>query len=251
MLGWRRVDFILGDRVFGMMLPGGVGQHAVPLQPPWALVLSFEHKLRREAMQRVIEKGETLREAMSAVVKDPELKEGWFTTPLMLTLLSRRQSTSELPPKAVVAVEVEVARALGARGIRERVRLRTLPSLTISWWVAPQMGVKYVSHLTRAPVPASANAPTSVVSKDAQPRALHTRTTSVLPKAPALASPPCNAFSRIRGHGPGPRPIRSRLYVKGFPWLSRADRRSLALPSKKSRQWWFQIHLQIGRRSQL
>ena len=39
-----------------------------------------------------------------------------------------------------------------------------------------------------------------------------------------LASPPCETFSRVRHHQPGPRPLRSASYPRGFPWLSNKHR---------------------------
>ena len=42
-----------------------------------------------------------------------------------------------------------------------------------------------------------------------------------------IATPPCSTYSRARNHyneRPGPRPIRSREYPKGFPWLGQKDR---------------------------
>ena len=39
-----------------------------------------------------------------------------------------------------------------------------------------------------------------------------------------LASPPCETFSRVRHHQPGPRPLRSAAYPRGFPWLSNKHR---------------------------
>ena len=35
-----------------------------------------------------------------------------------------------------------------------------------------------------------------------------------------IASPPCETFSRVRHRHPGPRPVRSSFYPRGFPWLS-------------------------------
>ena len=35
-----------------------------------------------------------------------------------------------------------------------------------------------------------------------------------------LASPPCETFSRVRHRHPGPKPLRSSSYPRGFPWLS-------------------------------
>ena len=50
-----------------------------------------------------------------------------------------------------------------------------------------------------------------------------------------LVSPPCNTFSRARfqfERFPGPRPLRSREYPKGFPWLSGANEK-LVLEANK------------------
>ena len=35
-----------------------------------------------------------------------------------------------------------------------------------------------------------------------------------------MASPPCETFSRVRHRHPGPKPLRSSSYPRGFPWLS-------------------------------
>ena len=80
----RFVEFILGDKVAGLRLPSPHGKDAVPSRPPWTVVLSFEFKLRVEAMKLVNEEGQTMAEALEAVMKDPSLKETWFTTPLAL-----------------------------------------------------------------------------------------------------------------------------------------------------------------------
>ena len=48
-------EFILGDRVFGIQIPTSAtdsGQQKV--KPDWSIVLSYEHKLRKEAMKRGI-----------------------------------------------------------------------------------------------------------------------------------------------------------------------------------------------------
>ena len=42
-----------------------------------------------------------------------------------------------------------------------------------------------------------------------------------------IVSPPCNTFSRARfqhRHHPGPKPLRTRVWPRGFPWLSAANR---------------------------
>ena len=44
------------------------------------MILAFEHKLRKEAMKKV-HNGHTLADALEAVIRDPDLKEAYFTTP--------------------------------------------------------------------------------------------------------------------------------------------------------------------------
>ena len=42
-----------------------------------------------------------------------------------------------------------------------------------------------------------------------------------------IVSPPCNTFSRARfqnRHHPGPKPLRTRTWPRGFPWLSHANK---------------------------
>ena len=86
----RFVEYILGDRVNAIKVPYD-NQH-VAIKPNWALVLQYEHRLRREAF-KLVNRGEaTLGDALVRVTKDPDLKEAYFTTPLALT-------TAETPVK--------------------------------------------------------------------------------------------------------------------------------------------------------
>ena len=77
------VDYILGDRVNAIKVPLDNQQNTI--KPNWALVLQYEHRLRREAMKLVNRSEATLAEAFIRVTKDPDLKEAFFTTPLALT----------------------------------------------------------------------------------------------------------------------------------------------------------------------
>ena len=85
------VDFILGERVMGIQIPGLDGS-SQRVKPDWGIVLSFEHKLRKEAMRLVINEGYALAAALKAVTKDADLKEAFFTTPVAL-----RAATVEPP----------------------------------------------------------------------------------------------------------------------------------------------------------
>ena len=86
----RFVEYVLGDRVNAIKVP--VDNQQLSIKPNWALVLQYEHRLRREAFKLVNRGEETLAGALARVIKDPDLKEAYFTTPLALT-------TTETPNK--------------------------------------------------------------------------------------------------------------------------------------------------------
>ena len=54
------------------------------VKPDWSIVLSYEHKLRKEAFRLVTNEGYTLSQALRAVIRDADLKETYFTTPVAL-----------------------------------------------------------------------------------------------------------------------------------------------------------------------
>ena len=85
------VDFILGDRVWGIQVPTQAGE-SQRLKPDWAIVLAFEYKLRKEAMKLVTNSGHTLADALAAVIRDPDLKEAYFTTPIALKAATAQES---------------------------------------------------------------------------------------------------------------------------------------------------------------
>eukprot|EP00435_Cladocopium_sp_Y103_P004894 s4940_g1.t1 len=88
------VDFILGDRVLGIQIPAPSGDGSQQrVRPDWGIVLSFEHKLRKEAFRLVTHENHTLATALLAVTRDADLKEAFFTTPVAL----RAATVSEAP----------------------------------------------------------------------------------------------------------------------------------------------------------
>eukprot|EP00435_Cladocopium_sp_Y103_P074174 s127_g47.t1 len=69
------VEFILGDRVYGIQIPGSDGT-LQKLRPDWAIILAFEHKLRKEAMKLVLA-GHTLSDALDSVTKNADERSGF------------------------------------------------------------------------------------------------------------------------------------------------------------------------------
>ena len=56
-----------------------------------------------------------------------------------------------------------------------------------------------------------------------------------------IATPPCSTFSRARHlykRHPGPRPIRSRQFPEGFPWLNDAKRAQAQQGTKLAKRAW-------------
>ena len=76
----KYIDFTLGEKVNGLKVP--VDGQSVPVKPPWNIVLTYEHRLRREALKLVQAGENTLSEALALVVKNADLKESYFTTPI-------------------------------------------------------------------------------------------------------------------------------------------------------------------------
>ena len=60
------VEYIMGDKVAGLRLPSATGADALQ-RPPWAVVLSYEFKLRTEAFKMVVDDGITMAEAFDMV----------------------------------------------------------------------------------------------------------------------------------------------------------------------------------------
>eukprot|EP00435_Cladocopium_sp_Y103_P009962 s5620_g2.t1 len=95
------VDYILGERVYGIQIPSLSGDTQQRVKPDWAIVLSYEHKLRKEAFKLVMNDGYSLGDALKSVIKDADLKEGFFTTPIALRaalLPGASSSSSAFPP---------------------------------------------------------------------------------------------------------------------------------------------------------
>ena len=95
----RFVDFILGEKVLNIQVPSLQGEGQQKVRPDWSIVLSFEQKLRKEAMKLVVKDGVTLADALHRVIRDAELKETYFTTPVALRAAMSPSSDGSHPFK--------------------------------------------------------------------------------------------------------------------------------------------------------
>ena len=78
----KYTDYLLGDRVNNMKIQ--IDGQTQPVRPPGAVILTYEHRLRKEAFKLVQSGEKTLSEALSEVIKNADLKESFFTTPIAL-----------------------------------------------------------------------------------------------------------------------------------------------------------------------
>ena len=79
----KYVEYVLGDKVHGVQTL--VNGQQTSLKPPWSIVLQYDHKMRKEMFKLVVRGKATLKQALEQVIKDTELKEAYFITPITLS----------------------------------------------------------------------------------------------------------------------------------------------------------------------
>ena len=75
-----RKEYLLGDYCYGLHAAESAGATI----PPWALVLSYEHAIRKFACKLVTQGGMQPGAALKKAWKDASVKERHFITPLAL-----------------------------------------------------------------------------------------------------------------------------------------------------------------------
>ena len=75
-------NYVLGEFVYGLVAKDEEG-HTIA-SPPWSLVLSYEHAVRKHAARLVNQEGRNWTVALTEAWKDGTIKERHFTTPLAL-----------------------------------------------------------------------------------------------------------------------------------------------------------------------
>ena len=75
-------EYLLGEHVWGLEAKRADGSRAGG--PSWTLLLSYEHEMRQHAYSAVCNEGKTLKEALTAAMNSPIIKDRYFTTPLSM-----------------------------------------------------------------------------------------------------------------------------------------------------------------------
>ena len=95
---WSKyTEYLLGEKVLGLKFNVEGQSHAV--KPPWAVILSYEQKMRKEVFKLVQAGTHTVAEGLTAVIKDAEIKEAHFTAPIALGVGWNNQRPSVQPNK--------------------------------------------------------------------------------------------------------------------------------------------------------
>ena len=89
----KYIDYVLGDRVYGLKIQLDGQVQAV--KPPWTVLLTYEHRLRKEAFKLVQAGSHNLADALSHVVRDADIKECYFTTPIALGIGNTSQQSDD------------------------------------------------------------------------------------------------------------------------------------------------------------
>ncbi|CAE7263715.1 unnamed protein product [Symbiodinium sp. CCMP2592] len=211
------VEYILGDRVGNLKLPTASGQETQFNRPPWNIVLSYEYKLRVEAFKMILEGTATMPEALRAVREDPSLKEAYFTTPLALhtagTPSKFRKGNSKGKDKTQ-GQEIPLPPTPHQNG-RQPVASRVVhviadPAERFDW--KPHLS----NSMSQPEFIAFGFDANNMFCGDAWDQLFEL---VKQPKTVILISPPYDTFSRARHKQPGPTPLRSDKWPRGFPWL--------------------------------
>ena len=91
-------DYLRGDYVYGLRASDDYGG----MMPPWTLVLSYEHAIRKHCYKTMAQQGMPFKLALEKSWKDATVKERHFTTPLALYAKRGYSATTSLATATAV-----------------------------------------------------------------------------------------------------------------------------------------------------
>eukprot|EP00435_Cladocopium_sp_Y103_P032652 s3838_g8.t1 len=248
----RYVDYLLCDKIYQLQISKGDGSAQTTwANPSWDLMLSFEHRLRKEAYRKASREGLPLSTTLKLVMEDASLKETHFVTPLTLEFARRGPSASSGAPSggydkwkgagsnANRRVTPKGGQKGGGKGKSRKGKLGANSNAGFVYSLERQADVKdYLTELARRDdvtlfglqVDILRNEGHDLLREDTWAWVLQQLDSGVVDLL--ITAPPCNTHSRarcqyqVRG---GPRPLRDLNFPKGYPWLSNKDKEKVAL----------------------
>lgn len=92
------IEYLLGPKCYRMEVPTMSGERAL-LKPPWTVMINYEFEMRKHAIRESYRKNKPLRDLLTDVTKDSELKELFFTTPIAVSRRGNSETTGDRPTK--------------------------------------------------------------------------------------------------------------------------------------------------------
>ena len=94
------VDWLLGEKVYGLQVPKIAAEGTRPLNPPWSILLRFEHQVRKEAYKQAIRQNRSIHDTLPEAMANAELKEVHFVSPVALSFTNPEVDTKPSVPGA-------------------------------------------------------------------------------------------------------------------------------------------------------
>ena len=88
----KYVDWLLGEKVYGLQIPRIGGEGTQPLNPPWTVLLRYEQQVRKEAYKQALRQNRRIRDTLEEAMRNSEIKEVHFTSPVALTMSSKQMA---------------------------------------------------------------------------------------------------------------------------------------------------------------
>ncbi|CAE7725645.1 RE2 [Symbiodinium sp. CCMP2592] len=236
----RFLEYLLGDKCYSMQVasaaPMSSSAHADrhTLSVPWNILLQYEFELRKWAIKEAHRLSAPLGDKLHEATTNTELKELHFTSQVAL---SRRSTGADPPPpkwprKGDGKKGEKGGKDKGGKDGKGKADGKI--KIGESWFdlvsktpadVRAWLEVLCTSQniiLEMSEVDICRDPSMDLLDSAVADRCLLQVQNSEWDVV--LVTPPCNTFSRARCVQPGPRPLRSRIYPAGFPWLSDSHR---------------------------
>ncbi len=105
---YKYVDWLLGEKVFALQIPRVSGEGTQPLNPPWTVLLRYEQQIRKEAYKQALRQNTRIRDTLEEAMRNAELKEVHFVSPVALALSTKQPSIPTLTNPHLPGADAEV-----------------------------------------------------------------------------------------------------------------------------------------------
>ncbi|CAE7462327.1 unnamed protein product, partial [Symbiodinium microadriaticum] len=124
----RYKGYLLGDYCYGLRS----SEESGALVPPWTLVISYEHAIRKHTYKLMASDGRPFGEALAKAYKDATVKERHFTTPLALAQPSRPADATVECVDILRGAKMDLSRSKVRQGYLDRIKAGDFDAILLS-----------------------------------------------------------------------------------------------------------------------